>query len=465
MLKRISIFLIALTLVLSLCPSVFAEEATGLTLDDALKDTKGWNVPSQETVFKDGGLTHTSSDAEAKVFGYQNAKCLDGFIRFDTVLKFVDISHWQGFMIRAENTENVPWKKNNNYLIVITEKDIELQRFGFRHAYLAVKPTPFKSGERVSMEFGAFNIDEGVQLVLRINGKTIFNVVDKDESAIKTEGHFAVYNPNEMTILPYTGDKYEKAPSCTLTSIKSSGLVGDKVEIDYTYSDFEGGTEGESEYSWYRSLVNIDHFGTLQAAPENFRENYMEKIEGATERTYTITSDDVGFFVRCGIRTRSKETGLLGEEVLTNSVYIDTITNILGNGIFFKTDNPFAMVNGESKKLDSVSNVVPVVKNNKMYVPVRFIAEALGYTVGWEQEKAICTITKDGKTSTVSLSEDVYMYYDRIHIPIERCYDLFGIKSSYEQLYELGMINDVCAGLNPLDYKVILRDINNAIEN
>lgn len=465
MLKRISILLVTLVLILSLCPNAFAKNAQAHILDNALKDTKGWNTPQEETVYENNGITHKSADSTAKVFGYQNAKYLDGFVKFDTIMEFVDISNWQGFMIRAENTVNVPWKENKNYLIVITEKDIELQRFGFRHSYLAVKPTPFKSGERVSIEFGAFNIDEGVELVLRINGKTIFDVVDKDEAAIKTEGHFSIYNPNTISILPFTGDKYEKAPSCTLTSIKSSGLVGEKVEIDYTYSDFEDGTEGESEYAWYRTLVNIDHFGKLQAQPENYRENYMEKIEGATDRTYTITNEDIGFFLRCGIRTRSKETGLLGEEVLTDSVYVDTVNNILGNGIFFKTENQYALVNGENKKLDAISAVTPVILNNRMYVPLRFIAEALGYKVEWNQEIKQCTMTKDGKVLTVSLSDDVIMSYDRILLPIERNYDLFGIKSSYEPLYDLGMMNDVCAGLNPLDYKVILRDINEAIEN
>ena len=40
----------------------------------------------------------------------------------------------------------------------------------------------------------------------------------------------------------------------------------------------------------------------------------------------------------------------------------------------------------------------------------------------------------------------------------------FGIKSSFEPLYEIGIINDLTSGLDPIDYKVLIRSIKDACE-
>lgn len=50
---------------------------------------------------------------------------------------------------------------------------------------------------------------------------------------------------------------------------------------------------------------------------------------------------------------------------------------------------PVALVNGWPKILDTA----PFIENNRTYVPVRFIAEALGATVDWDQTTQTVTIT------------------------------------------------------------------------
>ncbi len=463
--KRILLFVISVVLILSACSVVaLAEkEVNYVKLDNALKDTEGWTCTGDDIVFKDGGLTQTAPSDSFHMFGYKNAKFQNEILQFDAILDFEGVAKWQGFMIRSQNTENPPWLSNSNYLVVFTEEYIELQRFHFGNRFLSIKPNPCKAGERVSIEFGAINIDEGVHLVLNVNGETVFSEVElKSEKILTDEGHFVVYNMGSMSLLPYTGKGGPVAPSVNMTSIETNGIVGDPVNISYNYADLAGGTEGESEYTWYRTFVNVDHYGVSQVTPSDFREKYMEKIEGATDRTYIITEEDVGCYLRCGIRAKSKETGLLGKEILTNSVKIDTVQNVLGNGIFFEKGNPYAVVNGNQKKLDNVSNIVPVEINKKLYVPVRFIAENLGYAVEWDATQGKCIISDGQKNSDIYITEDVVMNYDRILIPIDRVFDLFGIKSSFEPLYEIGIINDFTAGLDPIDYKVLIRSIKEA---
>ncbi|MBR1970522.1 MAG: hypothetical protein IKA17_09235 [Clostridia bacterium] len=465
--KRITIFALVLALIISSLPSLaMAADVQVIDLKDMLSDKEGWSILNDgNTTFKDGALSNISKNDEAgkpvtELFGYTKEKYTDVIYDFDIVMDFKTIDKWQGFLVRSTEPLNVPWSKNYNYLIVITGEQIELQRFGYKHAFLGVSPTPFKSGERVNVRYGAINQEDGVRLFLAINGKTIFDIVDEADSAIREGGYFGVYNQGStLEIYPSSRVGEIDTPSANKTSISTDGLIGDSVNIDYTYSDIYGSTEGETEYTWYRTLANIDHFGTSMAFTNEAREKYLEKIEGATGRTYTITNSDVGFNIKCGIKAKSKETGLLGEEVITNSVYIDTVSNMLGNGLFFVKGSRFAVLNGEKKELNT--NEIPFTKFGKLYVPAQFSANALGYNMTENGDSVV--FSKDGTQVTV-LSENIIKAENgTIFVNLESLKDVTGIAATYEALYGIGMVNDLCAQLNPIEYAEILRNIRSGI--
>lgn len=51
-----------------------------------------------------------------------------------------------------------------------------------------------------------------------------------------------------------------------------------------------------------------------------------------------------------------------------------------------------AYVNGEEKTLDVSAKII----NSKTYVPMRFVAEALGYSVNWDQQRQTVMLRKAG---------------------------------------------------------------------
>ncbi len=55
-------------------------------------------------------------------------------------------------------------------------------------------------------------------------------------------------------------------------------------------------------------------------------------------------------------------------------------------------DSLTASVNGESKMLDAA----PIIRNSRTMLPVRFVAENLGATVGWDAETQTVTVSGDG---------------------------------------------------------------------
>ena len=54
--------------------------------------------------------------------------------------------------------------------------------------------------------------------------------------------------------------------------------------------------------------------------------------------------------------------------------------------------NKTAYVNGEEKELDVPAKII----DSKTYAPMRFVAEALGYSVDWDQGKQTVILRKAG---------------------------------------------------------------------
>ena len=58
-------------------------------------------------------------------------------------------------------------------------------------------------------------------------------------------------------------------------------------------------------------------------------------------------------------------------------------------------------------KMDVPAQII----NNRTFVPIRFIAESLGGTVEWDQEKQMVTINIDDKKITMVIGEKVIKVY------------------------------------------------------
>ncbi|MBR1969776.1 MAG: hypothetical protein IKA17_05430 [Clostridia bacterium] len=468
MLKRRIVTLI-LTIVLALSAAQFVCAAEGsVKLDAALKDETNWNAPKEEVVFKDSALTHTAPEGVNSVFGYTKEKYLNEAIEFDAIFNVVGAEVWQGIMLRSSSPTALPWlwQENKNYLVVITEHQIELQRFNYKSGYLAVVPNPFKAGERVNIQFAAINIEQGVQLIFKVNGKTLINVIDDNEAQIRDAGHVGFFNPSTITILPSTRNAQNDVPSVVSTKIDGKGITGKTLTASYIFNDLDGGTEGESIYHWYRTLAPIDAFGygRNKPYPENFKEEYLEEIKGANEKTYTVTEDDSSYYLLFGVQPRTKETGALGEESLSNVIYVNHMDNILAGGIYFAANSPYASVYGEKVEIDPENEkFTPFEHSGELYIPLRFTAEKTGCTVTWDNATKTATILKDGEIKKIYKAEELINKFNSLFMPITEAGEILGIKSAYEPLYELGVISNTCAGLNPVDYKVILRTVKNAV--
>lgn len=102
------------------------------------------------------------------------------------------------------------------------------------------------------------------------------------------------------------------------------------------------------------------------------------------------------------------------------------------------------------------SDVYPYIKNNRTYVPIRFIAEELGYDVKWDGANRKVTMTNDGTTveltigsnkmmvngKTVLLDAPAEIRDDRTFVPLRAIAEAFGEKVDYSKDYKAVYIGD-----------------------
>lgn len=115
--------------------------------------------------------------------------------------------------------------------------------------------------------------------------------------------------------------------------------------------------------------------------------------------------------------------------------YTGVMQERLRNAVVLYLGNPKAFVNNTEVKIDPTNpDVIPVTRNQRTLIPVRFIAESFGGKVAWDNKTSTVTINLDKKIVKLTLGSN-RMYVndkevtldvpaqsigDRIYIPLRR---------------------------------------------
>ena len=150
-------------------------------------------------------------------------------ISFDMTI--VNGGLWPSFTFNLKDKE-LKYMEQDTYLMGLNSGGVELQRFnnGERHSIYGLdiyNPVggplfPNKSltetsgslynyGTKYSVTLGAIDVEEGVRIILILNGEPILDYVDKDPGYIKGAGYFGIYETTGYFQLePFTGQKFIK---------------------------------------------------------------------------------------------------------------------------------------------------------------------------------------------------------------------------------------------------------------
>lgn len=189
---------------------------TPYDISPILSDTANWTVEGSGTkTAQDGGIVFDTPGGSAN---YTGQKFTNEIFDFD--INIDNQGGWPSIQFRMQEG-NKTANNSTGYIIVIKEQEIELQRFngGVRRVFfgeiegaLAFGGKAYPNGDdvlpykkTVHVQAGAVNEENGVRLILTVDGKRIFDYLDTDALRVTQPGYFGVVSRNgTVTVTPHS---------------------------------------------------------------------------------------------------------------------------------------------------------------------------------------------------------------------------------------------------------------------
>ncbi len=156
------------------------------------------------------------------------------------------------------------------------------------------------------------------------------------------------------------------------------------------------------KYVTFIILLLLAFSGTVKAQNE-----IKVKVNGRT-----VAMDTNPYILRdhALVPIRFIAEALSADEVQWNGTDRTVFIKYGDDTIHFKIDSTHATVSGEDVELRTPAKI----KNNRTYVPIRFVAENMGAKVDWEDANRVITIEKSDIKADFPYSEDELFWLSRI---------------------------------------------------
>lgn len=208
--------------------------------------------------------------------------------------------------------------------------------------------------------------------VVDTKGLEITPLNDNAYIAVNSDGKSGIVDKSFNTVADFIYDGLTKIDENVIYTYKDGKplYINAKGEALPAFSEYEGiSSLCDGYYRVSKKLGNESAYGIANIEGKLLVEANFRNIKHLGE----------GVFI---FETRSGRMGIgaIGEGDKVND-YVD--------GLVLRIDKNEALVFGK----DAITDVVPVIRNGSTMLPARFVAENLGATVGWNQEKMQVTIT------------------------------------------------------------------------
>lgn len=187
-----------------------AAEMQGYDFSKELMDFEGWRMDAkgQKEKVGTGVRLATPGGGTNGAALYKEKKFDDELLTFDMQIN-AESGGWPSLTFRAASYTEA-FNATDCYMIGFKDEFLELQRFnnGTRTVIFGdsanglplggpgLPNAPDKTleyGKKYTLQVGAINEEDGVRIILNIDGVNIFNYLDTDKGALRAPGYFGVY--------------------------------------------------------------------------------------------------------------------------------------------------------------------------------------------------------------------------------------------------------------------------------
>ncbi|MBQ3022939.1 MAG: hypothetical protein IJD91_06460 [Clostridia bacterium] len=367
----------------------------------------------------------------------------------------INFNGWTGISLKQNDPSVISYNKAvRNYLIVIKPTQIEFQKYNpaaTKTGIMATYPNDYiKENEWVDIEMGCVDMPDGVNVFLKVNGNTVFNELDT-EAPNFGDGYMVVRPGSDGACVAfkgadsipagefvYEGDKMGKAKTIynpdskiaektgiwTVTGNTTADGSYIKVSEDadasltYTVTDTE---VPYMTYYYHEPIENGDKSATISVVA------YSPTTGGKTEvvKTVDFSQGKKGWVYlgayECASFSRTGDIVVTikgsGEGTLVAPVIgvVKTDKELLEfNRTFYDYSDNLLLLKVDSQKAYNVTeeleipDVAPYIENDRTMIPLRFVSEAFGAQVEWDEETYTATITSGDKVVSFKIGEKNY---------------------------------------------------------
>jgi hypothetical protein len=258
----------------------------------------------------------------------------------------------------------------------------------------------------------ASDIGEDIKVTVTATVSKDGEAVDNNESAPVTS--------DAKTI---TADPEAKASVSEAKLNPEAPRAGSAVKVDYTFTPSVNGGEDASEIKWYNAAEGEEPAELTGKVSEDGK-TYTPSTEDVTNGVVlgaTITPKgsldtaegdavDVKASAPVAKKKKSGSSSIDGPSLAPSKQNNDDDNNNGNNSgttdkdkFILTIDKKEAYVWGETK----VSDKAPIISDaNRTMLPIRFVAENLGFTVDWDEATKTVTITKGDDVLTLVIDSD-----------------------------------------------------------
>lgn len=220
----------------------------------------------------------------------------------------------------------------------------------------------------------------------------ILIVENAKEAILKDNNH------DQIVLALDSGYKFYKKP---VVAVSEGDLEIDTVKLNSDNNELTIKIKYSSTKASTIKLSDVYLTG-FRSAPEGPVKAILKEAEGTVAGSTVTgsTSLDEGYkYFQDEKDQRFSETSA-GNVVIANCV----TPAEAGASISFKIDSNIYTVNGIAKVMD----VAPYIKDNRTYVPMRYMSEALGAQVVWDNDARTVTLTKGDVVAVFTIGSTTY---------------------------------------------------------
>lgn len=225
-------------------------------------------------------------------------------------------------------------------------------------------------------------VGEQLNLKLKSGWDEFLNPIDiKDRTYTVTDNSNGANILNGLSYLSLTPGKYN------LSVITDKG---ENINKEINVADLSAYTkfniDSKNKIIKRGMTLSLDSKGEykgrkVKISPRVINYSFEDMTASVDQNTFNINIQDYG--------RNPKIIAKLGDKTSTLSLY-DENTKL----IKMKINDVNYSINGEGKKMDAK----PFIKNDRTLVPLRFIVEAIGGEVNWDNDNRLVTVNSKGKT-------------------------------------------------------------------